>query len=351
MAEWTVEIYDPSGNRVADLVGKSLTRKIQKVRNRADTINLSYDIDTIKKLCNTIGITMWQLFAVNQNEVRIKRNGGVVSAGQIVRVQPSVDGDQRKVDIIAVGWFDLLGARKLNTAQSFTAEDAGQIAWGLIDYTQNLTNGDIGITLGSIGTSVDRDRNYESEKNIKDAIIQLSEVQNGFDFEVTWDKKFNVYYPKIGTLRNNVILKYPGNIRALNFTRDGLGMANQVTARGSGTGEDAFKITVDDLVGQGSYTLRQKTVDFSDVSQEDTLTEHANEELTFATKFTDIPDVTLDPKTAPEFGSYGIGDELPIRVDEDFDIFEPVNNTYRIDAMDIEIGVNNEENITLKMMN
>lgn len=350
MAKWSVEVYDPNGDRVADISGKALTRRIVKTRNRSDTISLQYDLDDIKKLCATIGIDAFTLFAANQNEVRVKRDGTVISAGEIAEGEPVIDEDNRTISIQVVGWFDYFGAREVDSAVSFAATDAGDIAWSLINTAQARQYGDYGVTQGYIQPSVNRDRSYDSHKNIKDAIIQLSEVEQGFDFEITWDKKFNVFYPKQGSRRDDIILTYPGSIRKIRYKRTGIGMANEITARGAGTGEDTFQQTAIDEVSASAYHLRQKTVDFSDVSVEATLLEHANEELTFAAKFTDVPTVVLDSAKAPPFGSYGLGDELRINVTKDLEIFGTVNDYFRIDSMQIDLDENNNEDITLNMM-
>lgn len=355
MANWAVEVYNDSGTLVAELTGKALERKVTKLRNRADTINLRYDLDDIKRLSAKLGISAWDIFAIGQNEVRVKRNGVVFSAGQIMDATPVIDGDQRSIVIIAVGWLDLFGARFSDEGGSssdyyFSNTDAGQIAWGLIDASQNETGGNFGITQGNIQASQNRDRTDYVYKNIKEAIIQLSEVINGFDFEFTWDKKFNVYYPKIGKRLDNLILTYPGAIKTLTFGRHGMQLANNIIARGSGTGEDAFTAVVTDTASRDKFKLRQAIIDFNDISKVDTLQDHANEELIFRRSFVDVPDITLDPALAPPFGTYGIGDEIKIEVLEDLEVFAPVNNWFRIDGFEVTLDENNTEDIRLQLM-
>lgn len=355
MANWTVEVYNGSGELVAELSSRALERKVTKLRNRADTINLKYDLDDIKRLCAKLNVSAWDIFAIGQNEVRVLRNGVVFSAGQIMDATPVIDGDQRSIMVIAVGWLDLFGARYTDEGGSssdyyFSNVDAGQIAWGLIDASQNETGGDFGITQGNIQASQNRDRTDYVYKNIKEAVIQLSEVINGFDFEFTWDKKFNVYYPKIGTRKENIILTYPGAIKTLSFGRHGMQLANNIIARGSGTGEDAFTAEVTDVASRNKFKLRQAIIDFNDISKVDTLEEHANEELLFRRSFVDVPDITLDPAQAPRWGSYGIGDEIKIEVLEDLEIFAPINNWFRIDGMEVTLDSNNTEDIRLQLM-
>lgn len=355
MANWSVEVYNDSGELVAELTGRAIERKVTKLRNRADTITLKYDLDDIKALSAKLNISAWDIFGIGQNEVRVKRNGVVFSAGQIMDATPLIDGDQRTISIIAVGWLDLFGARFTDEGGSgseyyFSDTDAGQIAWGLINASQNEEGGDFGITQGNIQASQNRDRQDYVYKNIKEAIIQLSEVINGFDFDITWDKKFNVYYPKIGVRRENLILTYPGAIKTLSFGRHGMQLANNIIARGSGTGEDAFTAEVTDIPSRNKFKLRQDIIDFNDVSKIDTLQDHANEELLFRRSFVDVPDITLDPALAPPFGTYGIGDEIKIEVLEDLEVFAPINNWFRIDGFEVTLDANNTEDIRLQLM-
>lgn len=350
MGRWKIEVYDQDGNAIADLSGKSLKRRFSKVRNRAPVIDLSYDLDEMKAFCQKLNTTAPELFAINQNEIRVTRDTSVYMAGQIVYRQPVITDDERTINIKAVGWFDLLGVREIDEAVRFDQIEQGQIAWSLIDTAQQREDGDFGITQGYIQAGPLRDRSYESRKNIKEAIVQLSEVIGGFDMEVTWDKKFNVYYPKMGSRKPDIVLTYPGSIRTISFASDGMKMANEIIARGSGTGEDAFKATSSDEVSRQKYKLRQATVDYSDVSLVDTLQEHGDDELNFRSKFLDVPDVTLDSATAPAFGSYDLGDEIRIEVTEDLEIFGTVNDFFRIDAIDVELDENDDEDIRLRMM-
>ena len=85
--------------------------------------------------------------------------------------------------------------RYTDAVVEYASTDAGEIAWDLIDNSQNQTNGDLGITKGIIETTQNRDRTYYNQ-NIMEAIVNLSNVIGGFDFEFTHNKVFNVYAVK-----------------------------------------------------------------------------------------------------------------------------------------------------------
>lgn len=66
----------------------------------------------------------------------------------------------------------------------FTAQDAGQIAKSLIDTT-NADSFTGLATTGTIETTVSRDRTYQFA-NVGESIVNLTNVQNGFDFDETF---------------------------------------------------------------------------------------------------------------------------------------------------------------------
>lgn len=353
---YKVEVYDPSGNLIADLSNQRKSLKIKKVRNDSDTITLSYDLDVIRKLALASGLGVWDILYAGRNEIRVTRNTSVISAGKIALAYPQISGDTRQIDITVTGWLDLLAQRFTGGNQLYGApaglpsQDAGAIAWDLINTTQSLTNGSFGITQGTIQTSVSRDRSY-SFKNIKDALQELSQVDQGFDFEITWDKVFKVWYPKIGINNNNSVFTYPGNIQSLNFQRSAQNIANEIIARGAGTGPDAFTSTVDDAGSQAKYGLRQMFMDMSDVELQATLTQNAQSQLTFSSDFIDVPSITLTSSIGPQWGEYGIGDIVPIQILAQTEVLGPINNNFRIDSAEIDVSDNNVETITLGMMN
>lgn len=362
MATHTIQVFDPSGNLLADVSSLATQRELDQTRNASDTITLEFNIDALQKLFTQLRVNFWDIFYVGRNEIRWTRNSTVISAGQIVDVKPVINGDTRTVSVIATGWFDLLANRYTDAGGAtspwyFLATDAGQIAWSSIVASQALSNGNFGLTLGTIQTSMNRDRTDYSYKNIKDLITELSQVINGFDFGFSWDKKFNVYYPKIGndltTGPNAITLTYPGNISSLTFERNGQSIFNEVLARGSGTGSDAFLTTSDDTVSQGKYKLRQEILELSDVSDTTNLQQQGDSEVSLKSSFIDVPSITLVGDQGPEFGQYGIGDIVPIRVTTPdlANVFSVINGAFRIDNLRLTADENNVETVVLNMMN
>lgn len=346
--KYEILITDSSGNKIADVSDRCLSRRYEKIRNRAGYIDLSFDLEDLDKYFGMIGMDIEDVFRTNVNEVHVYRNGTKLHSGQIQYINVLMEASRQVVEVHAVGWLELFASRFTAISQTYTAEDIGAIMWDLIDTTQSEANGDFGITQGTIQTSRDADRTYEY-KNIKDAIIQLSEVINSPDFEFTANKVFNVYYPKQGIQRTDIAFTYPGNIISIGYSQDGAEMANQVIANGSGFGSERLLSVADNISNRPTYKLRQKIVQYPDVSIQATLDGHADEDLRTSVGLSNLPVVKIDGDVTPVLGSYGLGDEILLQATRHQDILEPVLGWQRIDAIKVDIDENDREVVDLRL--
>ncbi len=78
----------------------------------------------------------------------------------------------------------LLKSRHVRSPLSYVATSQGTIAWNLVQHAQAATNGSLGITLGSAGPVVNRDRTYVVGQNIFDAIVEMTQIANGFTWNI-----------------------------------------------------------------------------------------------------------------------------------------------------------------------
>lgn len=117
-------------------------------------------------------------------DVWVYRSGVLNQRFRIVAVNQSWGpSGEDVVSVQAVCYRRLLATRYLQTPLTFIQVSQGDIIWQLIQHTQATTNGNLGITLGSAGPSVLRDRSYEQGQNILDIIVDLTNVIGG----PTWD--------------------------------------------------------------------------------------------------------------------------------------------------------------------
>lgn len=345
-ANYVITVYNSSGNLIADISDKRSSFNYSKARNRADEISLSLNLDVLKRLAVASGLTVSDMLAVNENEIRVYRDGTLVTAGQIAEINPLISGDERTCSIKTVGWLDLFKKRHTAGTRTFTATDQSTILWTLINESQSQTDGNFGVTLGTLTSSIARDRTYEY-KNIYDAIVQMTEVINGMDVEITPAKVFNTYYPKIGSVREDIIFNYPGNIQSIGFTRRGSEVYNRVIARGGGFGQDAIKTEAVDTALRSRHKLREEVVEYSDVSKLTTLQQHADKDVADKSKFNDLPEITLVSGATPEFGTYGIGDVVQIQINEDYEVFSVLNSSFTIEEIKVDVTDGDVEDITI----
>lgn len=347
-SRYQILIKNPAGEVLADLSDRCLRRYYKLRRNRSSLIELLFDVDDLRKMMKQSGTTIDSIFQSNVNEVYIIRQGTTMASGQIYFQNVNVPQDDRRVvRIQAPGWLELFNKRYTGASQTYTATDLGAIMWDLIDTSQTETNGDFGITQGTIQTSRTGDRSY-SYKKVKDAIIQLSEVLGAPDFEITGEKVFNAYYPKQGRRRTEFAFTYPGNVVEISYDENGDEMANQIIASGSGTGQDRLLSVQSDTAAQPTYKLRQEVIQFPDISLQDTLDSHALEEVRAKSSFLIIPTIRVKGD-APQLGSYGLGDEVEIKIKKDLELFSKCNGIFRIDEIEVTIDENNVEDVKLKL--
>lgn len=345
---YVIEIYNSAGTLISDLSGKYIQSiKIDLIRNRAEQIVLNFNLQNLEDYARALGTNVLSLFQVDLNEVRIKRGANYLCAGQISHVQAAAGGDDMTIEVRASGWLELFAKRYTDSSEVYSSTDAGAIAWDLINDTQ--TSSTFGITQGTIQTSTSRDRTYEY-KNIKDAIIQLSEVINGFDFEFTYDKIFNVYYPRQGS-SVPIEFEYGRNCFSISLPIDGTFICNQAIVRGQGLGTQQLVQTRNNAASQTTYKLRQKILDYPDVKENATLQQHGDSELGINAIPTFTPQIVLMPNqdnTQPIIKrDFWLDDSFTVKVPGSDFFAIAANNVYRIESINVSVDKDGVETISL----
>lgn len=352
-SKYSIEIFSSSGQFLADFSGLARDRRIIQSRNEAETIQWNIDLNDYHRYCSLAKIDPNTLLINNSTEIRAKRGGSYLCGGQLVYKYPRLTRNNQTMQVRATGFLNLLKDRYTGTtsagsvSESFTATNGGTIASTLITETQALTNGDYGITIGSIASTGNHDKTY-SETNIKDAIQALSKlVNNPFDFEFTYNKTFNTY-ASLGSNRPDIVFEWPNNIIDFGLPEDGTGTANQVTAYGQGFGEQArTAVEVNNAGSQLTYKLRQKKIISDGVDDSNGgITNAANSELAAWAFPYELPTLIVDGNRAPFVTDYGVGDRVKVVV-RGHPILEHVNGLYRIEKRIIDIDDNDNETVEL----
>ncbi len=355
---YTVELWSPQGQQIADLSPLLLSRHFKATRNRAEVVDLTFDLGQIESYCASLGLSVQQLLGPGYNEIRIRRGSRPLVGAQIQYLLPSLEGDKRTLEVRAVGFLELLKDRFLypsdGASLTQTGIDIGQVAWNFINLTQGRTNGSFGFTLGTIQTSrtiTDTWQPYAT--NIRDILIALTQRNNSIDFAFTADKVFNVYYPQ-GSDKTELRFALPGNIKSLRLPVDASELATLVIARGSGNGADQQVVQTYPAAAtpeQTTYKLREVIDDYPSINVNQTLIDKATEHYRKNATPTVIPEIVLDGNQEPFLGAYWLGDRVPISIDANQgSAFATLDGQmWRVNEVDVTVDDNDAETIRLKV--
>lgn len=221
--------------------------------NREATASFVLSFEEITKIATIYSTTVIDMFSTEFVEIWIDRLNSAGNYQKIfygvvtdLEINPGGEGD-RTFTVKATSWFGLFAKRIAGIPKrEFTATDAGEIAWTLIDESQTSDSpySDLGITEGTIEASASRDATFRFDY-IKDAIEDLSNDSLGrsFDFEINTSKEFNVYYPTKGDDLPSIVFD-EGKVAHWTYRKPlVLTLANKVHVLGEGQGDDITYVT------------------------------------------------------------------------------------------------------------
>ena len=202
------------------------------------------------------------------------RDGQMLFRGRVGATSDDVGPSAHEMQVHAVDYRGLLDRRIVydDDLRSFHQVDAETIAWQLIANTQAKPGGELGITRHGTSTGVLRDRTYEPGKPVGEAIQQLSELDDGFDWDITPEMRFRVWYPSRG-VSSPLVLEYGGTVATVSRELDTSDFANAHRVSGA-DGDDENpgpdpELRESDTVGtdtQGRFDLQTGITDISEQS-------------------------------------------------------------------------------------
>lgn len=217
--------------------------------------------------------------------------------------------------------------RRIRADAEFTNTDQFAIARSLINTAKAATGGDISMTVAYGSSGVLRDRTYKAAelKKLGEAIEQLSEVEDGFDFtvEVTrlysgaFRRRLHFYYPtRTRTLaESQLYLTLGNNMQKLTLPRNGAQVSNAVDVIGAGEGIDMLRHrAIDTDMLAAGFPLLEEAVSYKDITRLSTLIDHANGELAARKYPISLPRATVLLDDDPQLGTYELGDQGRIMV-------------------------------------
>jgi len=201
------------------------------------------------------------------------RDGQMLFRGRVGATSDDVGPSAHEMQVHAVDYRGLLGRRIVYDDVTYTAA-AEQIGWQLITATQQRPGGDLGISRYGPTTTPIRTRTFEGGKPVGEAVQQLSELEDGFDWDITPELVYRVWYPSRG-VSSAAVLEYGGSVAAVQRQLDTADFANAHRVSGADGGPSPVVREAADIgsVPQGRFDLQSG---FTDISEQATLNARAN---------------------------------------------------------------------------
>lgn len=338
-----------NGVQVGDITKLATSRSFTLVRNGSEALDFTLSLKAFEAYAAGMGVSPLALLECYVTDIRVKRNGNYLFGTQVVDMEFDLQPSGIDVKIKSTGFLDLVKDRYVT--KNYAGVERIAIAQDLLATTQaGDTTNNFGIVLGpsqaSTGLS-DTQRNY-TDQNVRDALVNLTNLSDGnFDFRFNYDRSFETF-AKIGSDRPTTQFTYPYNITSGTIPRTAGSLFNYIIGIGSGFGSEALRVETADGASRGNYKTRQKIVTFSSVSVQDTLDQNAYGYLQQVKNILLLPKLNVSGVYA-NLDYLGIGDRVPIAVTGHTML--PLDETYRIEQMDVTLDDNNAENIAITVDN
>lgn len=286
-------------------------------------------------------------FAVGQRELHLYRDTTLVWSGMLY----AADISGWAIRFSGLGFWHVFRNRLVVSDLLYSTTEQLDIAWNLINHTQTQTGGNIGITRNSAtGSGVTRTAVYciENKVVIAEAIEQFASADDGFDFEISPDKKFKTYFPRRSN-SSGVALSTATNIKDFSMVVDATDVVTEARATvDAKTCNPPTVITATDSTARSNYGLLQAAVE-EQSDDVDLLQGLANEELRINKAPRLHMRVTLDSlnPSAPAATALGIGDQITVSASRGF--VNLTNKAARIVGMSVALGRNGREFIDLDL--
>lgn len=284
--------------------------------------------------------------------------GGVIWAREY-------SSNNQQLNVTAREFESYFERRRISQTVSFTNVDQLLVAQTLVNNAQAVSGGNIGVAVGTETSGVNVSKvyyNYEL-KTVYSALLDLSRSQNGFDFniQVAYDgagnptKTLRLNYPLSGTRYTSTSVDVPmfelpaGNIVEYSYPEDGSIAANKIYAMGGGS-SDAKQIYVstDATKLSDGWPLLEDSVNYSDITDATLLQELADGQIAAVSYPPTTLRVIAPPYVQPEFGTYSLGDDARIRIN-DPRFPNGIDAVYRIVGLTVSPGENGPERVTLTL--
>lgn len=180
----------------------NISYNLNNVHVATINVNYSYLLDYLRN--QDIGFR--DFFEGGLSKYFIYENGVLIFGGFLSEVTFDKRENAQNIQIVLKSWLAYFAQRLYSGV--FTAIDAGEIGWQMVDAVN-----DIGVTKGTVTATKTRDRTYDKDDVLKNLTLLSSlNIDEGFDFEISPLKVYTAV-PRLGSDRNNIIFQEPDILR------------------------------------------------------------------------------------------------------------------------------------------
>ncbi len=274
---YTIELWTSTGSRVADISRQAHNRSFTIERNEAEEITFDLDLFDWQNYCAAAAIDAAAVLTPYQADVKVLRNGVYLFGTQIVAHTLNVGSDYTMstgassrssgsfsptITVTCTGYLNLFKDRYLTN--TYSGAERCYVAGNLITLAQGQTNGNVGVTLGTLySTSTTDVTRTLARDNVKTYLQSLTQLADGrFDFSFDYMRQFRTWQ-QIGSKRTDVAFTYGGpasNVIGLYLEQSATSLYNQIIGLGSGFGADQLisdPALSSNIVSQLNNYLRQ----------------------------------------------------------------------------------------------
>jgi len=202
---------------------------------RNKQINLSYNRSGSCSFNIPLNESNYDNSFSNKKAVVAIKDGNIVWSGPVW--SRNINFNDEKIEINAVGWFELLMYRIVYAPKNYSSATwkEGEIAFDLLDMAN--ADFDTWISKGTDTSTTYRSKQLETFMSIGEEIINLSDIENGFDFEVNPEtRELNIKEYTEFEDRTEIPFGYnwgPNNVANFNIEENGGEMRNRYIVTGS----------------------------------------------------------------------------------------------------------------------
>ena len=236
----------------------------------------------------------------------------------------------------------------LTDTVAYTNTDQIDIAKELVGLAQSHVDGDIGVVFtGAASSGVRRTVTYvpAEAKSVAEVLRDLAGADDGFDFtfDVRYDgsgaiERFLRFgHPRLGQPGEPHVWEHGANLVDFGWPSDAASMATRVLGTSSGlTG--APVIRTDPTAHTAGWPLLEAAAAQVDTADAALLAAHVAGELAVRRRPVVLPELTVRADLDPVVGSYSVGDDARVLIDDPFFAGDLLDVTVRILGLSVTPG-------------